>query len=460
MLKFLLWFRYLHKRKIVLLGIAAVALSTALLIVVSSLFTGFIKAFELAAVQAIGDVIVAPPFRFAKYPLFIERLERTGAVEAATATLSGQGLVHMGKGRVRAVKVWGIEPAKQSKVTGLKKSLCRQGRLPGEPSFEMPGSAEATGGFVGIGVVAEPDEKTDEYDFEGVEKAIIGQKVVLITGTETETIPGAGPAGSSSADSTGASTRFRRRNIPFFVSDIVFTGVYPLDKDFVYLPIEELQKTLYPDEASPTADQVHIKLSRGVPIEVALAEIRGVWETFASEQLGWRSYLIKYTDIETAGQLQSRYVAELFKQMGILLLIFGVVSFGVVLLVFCIFYMMARLKQKDVAILKSFGAASRSVVFVFFGFGACIGLVGSGLGTVIGYVVTRNVNAIEEWIRIIFGLKLWKSSVYMFSHIPSVVNWHSVLIIACSASAAVVIGALIPAIVAARTVPVNVLRYE
>ncbi|MHC4344636.1 MAG: hypothetical protein ACYSUP_08130, partial [Planctomycetota bacterium] len=64
MLKFFLWFRYLHKRKIVLLSIAAVVLSTALLIVVSSLFTAFINAFERAAVQAIGDVIVTPPFKF------------------------------------------------------------------------------------------------------------------------------------------------------------------------------------------------------------------------------------------------------------------------------------------------------------------------------------------------------------------------------------------------------------
>jgi ABC-type lipoprotein release transport system permease subunit len=248
MLKFFLWFRYLHKRKIVLLSIAAVVLSTALLIVVSSLFTAFISAFERAAVQAIGDVIVTPPFKFGKYPSFIERLEQMEAVEAATATLSAQGLLHLGKGRVRAVMVWGIEAGRRSSVTDLKKSLRRQSRLPGKPSFDVPGSGESVGGFVGIGVVAEPDEKTDEYDFDAVEKTMIGQKVVLITGTETAE----GSAGlSSSDDAGGGEPRFRRRNIPFVVSDIVFTGVYPLDKDFVYLPIEELQRTLYPDEARP-----------------------------------------------------------------------------------------------------------------------------------------------------------------------------------------------------------------
>ena len=146
--------------------------------------------------------------------------------------------------------------------------------------------------------------------------------------------------------------------------------------------------------------------------------------------------------------------------MGVLLLIFGVISFGVVLLVFCIFCMIVRLKQKDIAIIKSCGATSSSVAFVFVGFGACIGTVGSGLGAVLGYIITRNVNTIEDWIRIIFGLKLWKSSVYLFSKIPNEVNWSWALRIVLMAIIAAAIGTLIPAIVAARTKPVNILRYE
>jgi len=113
MLKLFLWLRYLRKKKIVFLSIAAVALSVSLLIVVASLFTGFIDAFERAAVEAIGDVVLKPsakfakPAKFAKYDLFIERLEQTGVVESATAMLSAHGLLHLGKGNVRAVEIWG-----------------------------------------------------------------------------------------------------------------------------------------------------------------------------------------------------------------------------------------------------------------------------------------------------------------------------------------------------------------
>ncbi len=112
MLKLFFWIRYLCKRRIVFLSVAAVALSVSLLIVVASLFTGFIAAFERSAVDAIGDIILAAPsgVTFDKYPVLIERLEQTDIVEAATATLTCEGLLHVGKGNVRGVTVWGIEP--------------------------------------------------------------------------------------------------------------------------------------------------------------------------------------------------------------------------------------------------------------------------------------------------------------------------------------------------------------
>jgi len=451
MLKLFLWLRYLRKKKIVFLSIAAVALSVSLLIVVASLFTGFIDTFERSAVEAYGDVILippSPPTTFAKYPLLIERLEQTEIVEAATAKISGHGMLYLGPGNVRAVEVWGIEPAGIAKVTGFARFLRKQGKGVGEPSFNVPDFPEETGGFVGIGVLGEPDEHTDEYDYDAAEK-MLGQPVVLTTGTVT---------GQDSQD--GSKPEFRRKVMRFAVADIVETGIYQFDSGCVYLPIEKLHRTLYPDLESPVASQIMIKLTDNADADVALTVIRGVWRTFVQEQLDADPYLMTSTIINTARQLQGPYIAAYEKQMGILLLIFGVISFGVVLLVFCIFCMIVRLKQKDIAIIKSCGATSNSVAVVFVGFGACVGVVGSGLGTILGYIITRNINTIEDWIRIIFGLKLWKSSVYLFSKIPNEVNWSWTMRIVLMAIIAAAIGTLIPAIVAARTKPVNILRYE
>jgi lipoprotein-releasing system permease protein len=451
MLKLFLWLRYLRKKKIVFLSITAVALSVSLLIVVASLFTGFIDTFEKAAIEAVGDIILippSPPTIFAKYPLLIKQLEQTESVEAATAMISGYGMLYLGRGNVRAVEVWGIEPAGRAKVTGFAKFLRRQGKDANEPSFDVPGSPEKTGGFVGIGVLGEPDEQTDQYDYAAADK-MIGKSVVLTTGTVT---------GQDSKD--GSRPEFKRQVMRFAISDIIETGVYQFDSGCVYLPIEELRKTLYPDEKSPVASQILIKLADNTDTDVALAVIRGVWRTFVQDELDANPRLMTSTAISTARQLQSRQIAAYEKQMGVLLLIFGVVSFGVVILVFCIFSMIVRLKQKDIAIIKSCGATSSSVAIVFVGFGACVGTVGSGIGIAFGYIITKNINTIENWIRIIFGLKLWKSSVYLFSKIPNEVNWPWVIRIVLMAIIAAAIGTLIPAIIAARTRPVKILRYE
>jgi lipoprotein-releasing system permease protein len=446
MLKLFLWLRYLRKKKIVLLSIAAVALSAALLIVVASLFGGFIDVFEQSAVKAIGDVVLEPPDKFSKYEELIRRLEQRNVVESAAATLSAEGLLHLGKGDVRGVKIWG--------VSNLDTRFSKLERISGN-EYSVSKNEHSVCGFVGIGVVAEPDEETDEYDFDAVKK-VIGQEAVLTTGAVSE------GRGQRTEDGGQKNTAFdfKRRTVKFTIADVVFTGVYYLDKGLVYLPIEELQKVLYPGENEGVADQIQIKLRAGAETDAALAEIREVWEDFASKQLGWEPYLIKETAVVTAKQMQSRFVAEFRKQMRVLLLIFGIVSLSVILLIFCIFYMIVETRQKDIAIIKSCGATNGSVASIFVGFGICVGLIGSAVGMILGDIVTKNINIIEEWIRIIFGLKLWKSSVYMFSRIPNEVDWDSALLIALLAVIAAVIGALIPAIIAVRTNPVNVLRYE
>jgi lipoprotein-releasing system permease protein len=448
MLKLFLWLKYLRKRRIILLSVVAVALSVSLLIAVASLFTGFIAAFEHSAVEAIGDIIIRAPdgLTIDRYPAFLDRLEQSSGVEAATASLSAEGLLHMGEGNVRPVAIWGIEPGRRARVVGLKKHLLRQAEMTGEPSFAVAAALGTTGGFVGIGVLAKPDEQTDQYDQEAVCQKMIGKQVFLTTGTMEIT-----PEGERKP---------RRMTIPFCIADVMFTGVHLFDSSFVYIPIETLQAKFYADKKDPVATSINIKLQSGVDPAAAVEPIRRVWQEFATRDLRWSPTMASLTPIRTAREMQRIYVAEFEKQKHVLEMIFSVISFSVVVLVFCIFHMMARLKQKDIAILKSCGAANSSVVGLFLGFGVSVGVAGAGLGAALGYLITRNINQIEGWIRVVFGLKLWRSSVYMFDRIPNQVDWSSALLFGGLALAAAAIGALLPALAAARTRPVEVLRHE
>ncbi len=146
--------------------------------------------------------------------------------------------------------------------------------------------------------------------------------------------------------------------------------------------------------------------------------------------------------------------------MDLLMIIFGIVCSAAVMLIFCILYMIVMNKQKDIAVIKSFGAGKTTICTIFLGFGGCIGLAGSLVGIAIGWFIIRNINFLEQIVRVLFGIKLWKSSVYMFTKIPNSLDITAAGWILLSAVIAAVFGALVPAIVAARTNPVKILRYE
>ena len=455
MLKLFLWLRYLRKKKIVLLSIAAVALSVALLIVVDSLFTGFIEAMQKDYTSAAGDIFLWSGRSISKYDVLIDKLEELDEVEAAAVCIFGGGLLHLETGDVREVMLQGIEPSREQKFADWRESLLRQCEATGELGFEVPGYPDATGGWVGINIVAEPDEKTDEYNREEVRK-LVGKQVVLTTsgGVKVESDPASSPEGQETQ------WKQKPRYLKLRISDIAFTQTFHGDRT-LYLSFEQFNRLQFGDEEAGTAHGIKIKLTKGIDAESARAAIFHTFEEFATEQLGWSDDVVARTQITMVQQdLNTDYFVELRKQMAVLLLIFGVICSVAILLIFCIFYMIVITKQKDIAIIKSCGATSGTAALIFTGFGTCVGIVGSGFGILFGYIVTRNINTLEDWVSIIFGLKLWRSSSYILNMIPNEVNWPGVWPIVLWAMGGCVAGALIPAIVAARTKPVEILRYE
>jgi ABC-type lipoprotein release transport system permease subunit len=446
MLKFFLALRYLKKRKIVFLSIAAVTLSTALLVTVASLFTAFIGAIELSASEYLGDIVLEPPSRFSGYDVLIEKLCAAEEIDSATPVLSTSGLVHLGPGNVKAVNIWGVEPVSRCRVTNFKENLLRQKSSPSMSNFKY-GDENEIPIFVGIAVISEPNVKTDRYDF-SLAESFIGKKAVITVG-------------ATEAESNEPMSFTRSRSVQTVISDIVFTSVYDIDKKFVFMPIEDLSGLLFgSDKQNKTADIIHIKCANGINPQQAIGTVRQIWSDFASGQLDWPEAIAGQTDIVTAVEKQAQYAAELRKQMGVLLVVFGIISTGIVVLIFCIFYMIVRAKQKDLAIIKSIGGSAGDITSIFLLFGSFVGLIGASAGVLIGFVITSNVNIIEQFVSGLFGLKLWSSSVYMFTKIPNHFDWFWAICFFVAAVAASVLGAFLPSIIAAKTSPVKILRYE
>jgi len=437
MLKLFLWFRYVRKKRIVLLSIAAVALSCALMIVVDSLFTGYIDALKRSAVANVGDVFLwLGGLNIERDEKLFAAFEELDEVEAAAPFDFGAGLLYLDKGDVREVTIQGLEPEREARFADWRDALLRQ-RAGREPlNFEVPEYPGEEGCWVGINVVAEPNEKTDRYDLADA-AALVGARVVLTT--------------------TDAGQK--RKVIKLRISDIALTQTHFGDKT-LYLPYGKYFKILYGQDRPEFVPAIKLKLADGVDAAAYKTVVRERWQRFAREQLGLDENDIAAVSVRTMEENLGSYFGELHKQMAVLLLIFGVICSAVILLIFCIFYMIVETKKKDIAIMKSCGAGNWDAAWIFLGFSLCVGLIGSAAGVIVGCVITHNINTIEDWIRIVLGLKLWRSSSYLLNEIPNQVDWPGVWPIVLTAVVGSALGALIPAVIAARTKPVEILRYE
>lgn len=444
----LLCFRYLQRLRIVILSIAAVALSCALLIATDSLFTGFIDNVKNSLGRYQGDIVLGMPSggTIEDTDVLIASLMEAGCITAAAPVLETEGLLLAGMGKVKPVQTWGIDLAQHKQVMPISECFLFQKEKPLEQiSFDIPGQPDAIGGIVGVGVLAQPDETTDEYDTEAL-KQMMGTPMNLTTGVILQ---------ASTGDDASAIPNLSRKVMRFQLADVLMTGVYDFDETFILVPIEQLSAKLYPDMGL-VANRVHIRLAEGADEEKAVAIVRGIWKNFTKD----RSGVYQFAWIGTAKEANAPLVAEYQKQMQVLLFIFGLISIGIIILVFCIFYLIVMTRRKDIGILKSCGLPNPSVAGIFVLFGTSVGLVGSVCGIGLGYVIIRNINAIERAVSVIFGINLWQASTYKFMQIPNTMNWDSVVWVTGCGIAAAAIGSLIPAIAAARVKPLETLQYE
>jgi lipoprotein-releasing system permease protein len=109
-------------------------------------------------------------------------------------------------------------------------------------------------------------------------------------------------------------------------------------------------------------------------------------------------------------------------------------------------------KHRDIAILKTMGAGSRSVTAIFMVEGVIIGLLGTAVGALGGFVIATVVDR-YELIRV-------PEDVYMVSHLPLTVLPSDLLLVVTMALLVCFVATIYPSRQAARLDPAQALRYE
>jgi lipoprotein-releasing system permease protein len=406
--EFFVGLRYLRARRkqafvslITFISVAGVMLGVMAMMVVLAVMTGFGTDIKSKILGANAHIRVMS--RIGKLDQYDEVMTKIEAVEGVKATapfIHGQVMLRRDS-RVSGAILRGVDPSRAGRVVDLEKSVK-------ETDLRVLAGREVPPGI------------------------ILGKELSrLLTAYPGDEVYVVSPFGGSLTPVGGRIPHMKK----FKVVGLFDSGMYDYDTSFAYVSVESAQQLL--------------RLGQSVHgIEVKVDDIYSVDKISTSivDCLGAAYWTQDWMQMNK--NFFSALKLEKVVMFIILVLIILVAAFNII----STLIMMVMEKTKDIAVLKSMGASSKSIMRIFMFDGLVIGVVGTILGIMGGGVLCFLLKRYEF-------VKL-PSDVYYISTLPVRVQVGDVALIALSAIAISFLATLYPSYQASRLDPAAAIRYE
>jgi lipoprotein-releasing system permease protein len=433
--KIILAIRYLLKRRITYFAVLAVALCVFIVVVVMTVMTGLVSDFKQKNHRFVGDCVVGTEslVGFAYYEDFVQILEREDYIAAVSPVIKSFALKRRrSSGQDNVVEIMGIDPVRHSQATGFGQTLYyHKDNVSG--TFEPASDPNLPGCVFGVDVeLASPDSK----------------------GYSISSFPLTARGAPAQAGTDMVNTK------TFYFSDNSQSGLPKVDGSIVYLPFEWAQ-LLCMAGSIKRANAIHIRFKPDVKLEDGCRKVASLWQDFRLKKADeTQAYLLDTVRVQSWKDNRRASIAPMENEQIEMTVMFGFVAVVIVFIVFVVFYMIISHKSKDIGILKSIGASNVDIIQLFSGFAFLVGILGSSVGLLTGWLFLLKINRIENWLFEHFKFQLWDRTIYAIGDIPNQVEVKVLVIITLSAIAACLAGALVPSWQAARQKPVETLQVN
>jgi len=406
--------RYLRARKgerfvsiIAIFSLVGIALGVATLIVVTSVMSGFQIELERRILGVNGHIEIEAYAGQAidGYAPLLAKIRAVPGIVSALGVLDGQALLTASGGGARGGLVRGMTLDDLRALTPVSHNI-------------VAGSLDQ---FTGNDAIAVGVGLADLY------RLRIGDALTVIS-----------PQGAATA--FGTIPRVKAYN----VVAIFDAGLEQYNSGVVFLPLGAAQIFFQKPDA---ITGIEIRVTDPERVADLLAPLHQI--------LAGRSLLLRdwrHANDQIIGVLQVQK-DTMFIVLGMIVLVaaFNVISSLI---------MLVKDKRGDIAVLRTLGASSGAVLRIFLMCGAFVGVSGTVIGTLIGIVVCRNIVAIQHAIEQISGGKVFDSSVFMLTELPSSIDWGDVARVVALGLVLSLLATIYPSWRAARTDPVEALRHE
>ena len=220
-------------------------------------------------------------------------------------------------------------------------------------------------------------------------------------------------------------------------------GMYEYDNNFIFIPWKKAELFF------STKNIAH-----GIEIFLKDEKFTSSVSSNIKNKLGNELLVIDWKKRNSA--FMSALAVEKNVMFIILSLIILVAAFNII----SSMIMLVQTKKSDIALMRTMGASKYVIIRIFVLTGSIIGLLGTFAGTILGVVISSNIEAIRNFLTTILGSELFSAEIYFLSKLPSDIHINEVIMVICVSIFLTLFASVFPAWKASRISPAEALRYE